>query len=106
MQKVPTFENGKAAGAIAKPAGAATGLGGTVSSRRRYAWLCNYHGALSTTELYNPSTGTFSYGPSLNTRRQGHASAMFPNGQVLAVGGWQNVSNPYMGYLASAELFH
>jgi hypothetical protein len=39
MQKVPTFENGKAAGAIANRDGSATGLGGIVSSRRRYAWL-------------------------------------------------------------------
>ena len=66
----------------------------------------NYHGSLASTELYDPSKGTFSKGPSLNTPRQGHASTLLPNGQVLAAGGYESGVGTYLGYLASAELFH
>lgn len=44
--------------------------------------------------------------PSLNTPRQGHASALLTNGQVLAEGGYESQRGSYVGYLASPELFH
>jgi hypothetical protein len=66
----------------------------------------NHFGSIASTELYNPSTGTFTNGPSLNTPRQGHASALLTNGQVLAAGGYESQLGSYVGYLASAELFH
>ena len=66
----------------------------------------NHFGSLASTELYNPSTGTFSNAASLNTSRQGHASALLPNGQVLAAGGYESGVGTYLGYLASAEVFH
>ena len=66
----------------------------------------NFHGSIASTELYDPASGTFSNGPSLNTPRQGHRSALLENGQVLAVGGYESQLGAYRGYLASAELFH
>ena len=57
---------------------------------------------LPSAELYNPSTGTFTNSASLNTARQGHAAALLPNGQVLAIGGYESQNGTW---LASAELY-
>ena len=53
-------------------------------------------GALSTTELYDPSTGSFSRGPVLNHARSGHATIALPGGAILVIGGDE---------AGSAELF-
>ena len=48
-------------------------------------------GFLTTAELYDPATGTFTIaGGSLNTARVGHTATMLNNGMVLITGG----SNP------------
>lgn len=38
-------------------------------------------------ELYNPSTGTWSYSGQMNKRRIDFASVVLPNGNILAIGG-------------------
>jgi hypothetical protein len=66
----------------------------------------NHFGSIASAELYDPTKGTFSNTASLNTPRQGHATALLTNGQVLAVGGYESQLGNHQGYLASAELFH
>jgi hypothetical protein len=61
----------------------------------------NSSGLVSTAELYNPSTGTFSLTGSLNTPRLGHTATLLPSGEVLIAAGATNTT-----YLASAELYN
>jgi hypothetical protein len=56
---------------------------------------------LTSAELYNPATGTFSPTGSLNTGRYGHSATLLNNGKVLIAGG----TNSATGRLASAELY-
>ena len=48
---------------------------------------------VETTEIYNPTTNTWSAGPNLTTPRAGHVAIKRPNGQVLLAGGisWESV---------------
>ena len=55
---------------------------------------------LSTTALYDPSTGSFTAGPPLNTPRSAHSATMLPNGNVLLIGG-----NTGTGYAAAPEVY-
>ena len=55
---------------------------------------------LATSELYNPTTGTFSLTGSMTTPRNGPAATLLFDGQVLVVGGANS-----SGVLASAELY-
>ena len=55
---------------------------------------------LSSAELYNPATGTWSPTAALTTARKSHTATLLPNGKVLVAGGSFN-SNP----VASAELY-
>jgi hypothetical protein len=55
---------------------------------------------LTSAELYNPSTGTFSFTGSLNTGRYGHTATRLNNGKVLIAGGTNNSTA-----LSSAELY-
>ncbi len=59
---------------------------------------------LSSAELYDAASGTFSAtaGP-LATARQGHTATLLANGKVLIAGGRDAASSP--AYLASAELY-
>jgi hypothetical protein len=56
---------------------------------------------LTSAELYNPSTGTFTTTGSLHTGRYGHLAALLSNGKVLIAGGQNSTS----GALSSAELY-
>lgn len=58
------------------------------------------NGLVSTVELYDPSTRTFSVTGSMNTARSGHTATLLPNGEVLIAGGLAT------NYLASAELYN
>src|SRR5690348_15653197 len=49
--------------------------------------------------LYDPRTGNWTATGSLNTPRYGHKAVLLPNGEVLALGGYDT------DYLASAELY-
>jgi hypothetical protein len=56
--------------------------------------------ALSTAELFNPTTGRFTVTHNLNAARLFHTATMLDNGQVLVAGG-----NNSVAALASAERF-
>ena len=55
---------------------------------------------LTSAELYNPATGTFSVTGSLNFARAYHTATLLPNGQVLVAGGQSPTP------LTSAELYN
>lgn len=46
-----------------------------------------YNKTLKSTEIYDPKTGTFSYGPDLNVPREQHAMLTMDDGKVLIAGG-------------------
>lgn len=55
---------------------------------------------ISSAEIYDPATGTWSSTGALNTGRRSHTATLLPNGKVLATGG---TNDPNI--LASAELY-
>jgi WD40 repeat protein len=55
---------------------------------------------LTSAELYNASTGTFSFTGGLNTGRYSHTATLLNSGQVLIAGGIDNTTR-----LSSAELY-
>src|SRR5882757_5515034 len=55
---------------------------------------------LSSAEIYDPSTGTFTATGSMSAARQGHSATLLKNGLLLIVGGQNN-----SGRLATAELY-
>lgn len=57
--------------------------------------------ALSSTELFDPASNTFSSGASMHFARQLHSATLLKNGKVLLVGGYSNNDT----YLDSAELY-
>jgi N-acetylneuraminic acid mutarotase len=58
--------------------------------------------ALSSAELYDPATGTWTASGSLNAARSTHTSILLPSGQVLVVAGFNFNLNVW---LTSAELY-
>lgn len=61
-------------------------------------WCC------TTTELYNPSTSTWSTTGSLNTARENQTATLLSSGKVLVAGGVDFASHSPTD-LASAELY-
>jgi N-acetylneuraminic acid mutarotase len=60
---------------------------------------------LTSAELYNPATGTWTTTGSLHEPRIYHTMTLLPTGQVLVAGGY-NVSPTAINILASAELYN
>ena len=58
-------------------------------------------GVVATTEVFDPATGRFTPGPSMNTPRTSHAAVLLLNGKVLVAGG---AGTNEQG-LASAEIY-
>jgi hypothetical protein len=61
--------------------------------------------SLASTELYDPSSGTFTASGNLITPRQMHAATLLPNGKVLVAGGRVGQGTASAPALASAELY-
>jgi hypothetical protein len=57
---------------------------------------------LSSTELYDPTSGTWTFTGNLNTARQSHTATLLPNGMALVAGGFECCSPTS----ASAELYY
>jgi N-acetylneuraminic acid mutarotase len=60
-----------------------------------------YGPTISTAELYDPASGTWTGTGSLNTERRGHTATLLPSGKVLVASGIDS----HESYLASAELY-
>src|SRR5258708_7838772 len=60
--------------------------------------------ALSSAELYDLSTGTWSVTGALRSKRRADTATLLPNGQVLVWGGASG-TDPFDGILASMELY-
>lgn len=57
-------------------------------------------GALTSAELFNPTTGVWATTTSLVYARQNHTATLLPDGRLLAVGGYNGTT-----YLNSAEIY-
>ncbi len=55
---------------------------------------------IASVELYDPATGTWTFGNSLTIARFTHTATLLPNGKVLVAGGFGG-----SGTLASSELY-
>ena len=44
-------------------------------------------GSLTSSDIYNPLTATFTAGPSLTTPRSGHTATVLADGKILVAGG-------------------
>jgi N-acetylneuraminic acid mutarotase len=61
--------------------------------------------AAGSAELYDPSTGTWSFTGSLNVPRFGHTTTLLGNGKVLVAGGWANGCCLQSDLTNTAELY-
>jgi len=58
---------------------------------------------LSSAEIYDPSTGTFSATGDMTTARQSHTATLLPDGRVLIAGGSAGPASPQ--FLGSADIY-
>ena len=61
---------------------------------------------ISTSEIYDPGTGTFYPTGSLDTGRFGHTATLLADGRVLIAGGGRFLPSGSVGCLATAELYY
>jgi hypothetical protein len=68
---------------------------------------CYYTGSLSSAELYDPTTGSFSPVGSMNQARTGPTATLLQNGDVLITGGVIYCGiGCFLGPTSSAEIYH
>src|SRR5439155_9950566 len=66
----------------------------------------NSNGTMKSTELYDPTSGTWSTTGNLNTDRAFHTATLLPNGKVLVAGGFSCAPPPQTcADVSSAELY-
>jgi hypothetical protein len=65
----------------------------------------NDSGTLSSAEIYNPATGTFTLTGSMSMSREGHAAAFLKNGTVIVIGGGSSAV-PCCLAIASVEIYN
>lgn len=69
--------------------------------------VCYFTGSLSSAELYDPATGSFSRAGNMNQARTGPTATLLQNGDVLITGGEVYCGiGCYLGPTASAEIYH
>jgi N-acetylneuraminic acid mutarotase len=66
---------------------------------------CSAPGVLASAELYDPSSGTWSFTGSLNVPRVAHTATLLGNGKVLVAGGYANSRCQFFGRTNTAELY-
>jgi hypothetical protein len=68
---------------------------------------CYFSGSLSSAELYDPATGTFSRAGYMNEARTLPTAALLQNGDVLVTGGYRYCGiGCFNGSTATAEIYH
>jgi len=60
------------------------------------------NGTVTSAELYDPATGTWTFTGSLNTAREEHTATLLPGGKVLVAAGRGSNAFPF----ATAELYY
>jgi N-acetylneuraminic acid mutarotase len=73
-----------------------------------HAYGCDagsFEGALSSAELYDPTTGTWSVTASMHDGRQFHTATLLATGKVLVAGGFNNCDDDFCSDVRSAELY-
>jgi hypothetical protein len=79
------------------PSGKVIATGGVAGSGERFT-------VFNTTEIYDPSTDTWSPGPPMSSPRFGHVAIALPSGGILVTGGFSSaVNRPFA--LNSAEIY-
>ena len=58
---------------------------------------------LTSAELYDPASGTWSATGSLNTARSSHTATLLPNGKVLVAGGYNGDNLEQRGTVRSGD---
>jgi predicted secreted protein len=72
-----------------------------VAGGRNYFFPAHVQRTLSSSELYDPVTGTWSATGLMAARREGHSATLLPSGNVLAAGGLV-ISQDRMGFIFTA----
>ena len=68
---------------------------------------CFFAGSTASVEIYDPSTGTFTFIGNMNARRSFHTATLLNSGQVLVAGGdYYAGIGDFRGILTNAELYN
>jgi len=66
----------------------------------------SFEAALRSAELYDPATGTWAKTGSMKDGREDFTASLLKNGQVLAVGGFNNCDDDFCSDISTAELYN